>query len=151
MIGQFPLATARKATARGLPLFASATLLAGLASQPTLAQETPEAQFKKTCWGCHSVDPNAGPRQGPNLHGVYGRASGQIAGYKYSDALAGAHLTWDEATLDRWLTNPAVLVPGTVMMYRQADPEKRKLIISYLKSLGASGEGQTQGSAAASK
>jgi cytochrome c len=95
-----------------------------------------EDQFNKACGVCHTAEPNAPARQGPNLRGVYGRASGTLDGFKYSDALAGAHLTWDDATLDRWLTNPAALVPGAVMMYRQRDPEKRAQIIAYLKSVG---------------
>ena len=71
------------------------------------------------------------------MRGVYGRASAQMAGFEYSDALASAHLTWDDATLDRWLSNPTALVPGTVMPYRQRDQEKRAQIIAYLKSLGS--------------
>jgi cytochrome c len=97
-----------------------------------------EDMFKKACGVCHTVEPNAPAHQGPNLRGVYGRASAQMAGFKYSEALAGAHLTWDDATLDRWLTNPTALVPGTVMPYRQRDQEKRAQIIAYLKSLGSS-------------
>ena len=61
-----------------------------------------------------------------------------------------AHLTWNEENLDRWITNAQKMVPGAVMMYRQADPEKRKLVISYLKTLGASGQGQAQESTAKS-
>ena len=150
MIGQFPLATARQATARGLPLFA-ATLLAGLASRPSLAQETPEAQFKKSCGTCHAAEHGAAPRQGPNLWGVYGRQSGKADGFHYSDALAAANLTWNEENLDRWITNAQKMVPGAVMMYRQGDPEKRKLVIAYLKTLGASGQAQNQESPAKSK
>ena len=151
MIGQFPFVAARKAAARSLFLFAAAMLLAALASGPSRAQETPEAQFKKSCGTCHAAEPGAAPRQGPNLWGVYGRQSGKADGFHYSDALAAARLTWNEETLDRWIANAKKVVPGTVMMYRQADPERRKLVISYLKTLGASGQGQPQGSPAASK
>jgi cytochrome c len=112
-------------------------LLAVMTGLPAAAQEQPaEEQFKKACGICHSVDLNAPARQGPHLWGIYGRAAGQTPGFKYSDALAKAELVWNEETLDRWLTNSGQLVPGTTMMYRQRDPEKRQQIISYLKTLG---------------
>ena len=61
--------------------------------------------------------------------------AGKIAEFKYSEVLAKADLTWDEATLDRWIEDAATVQPGTTMAYRQRDPEKRKLIITYLKTL----------------
>ena len=42
---------------------------------------------------------------------------------------------WTEETLDHWIENAQAYVPGTNMMYRQAKPERRQLIIAYLKSL----------------
>lgn len=110
-----------------------------LAGAPALAADggSGEEQFKKACTVCHVAAPDALPRQGPNLWGVYGRASAQVTGFKYSPALSGAKLTWDDVTLDKWLSNPAALVPGAVMAYRQRDAEKRAQIIAYLKTLGS--------------
>jgi len=95
-----------------------------------------EAQFKKSCGTCHTVDPNAPPRQGPNLFGVVGRPAGSLAGFKYSPAfLAGKDgIVWDEANIDRWITDPQAMIPGVVMLYKQADPEKRHLVIEFLKT-----------------
>ncbi len=109
-----------------------------LADAPALAEDGApgEEQFKKACAVCHVAAPDAPPRQGPNLWGVYGRASARAPGFKYSPALSGAKLTWDDVTLDKWLTNPAALVPGAVMAYRQRDADKRAQIIAYLKTLG---------------
>jgi hypothetical protein len=42
-------------------------------------------------------------------------------------------LAWDEATLDRWLTNPSALVPGTKMFFKLDDPQARADVIAYLK------------------
>ena len=127
-------------------------VLAACFHDKSLAQDdSPEAQFKKSCGTCHAAERGAPPRQGPNLWGVYGRQSGKADGFHYSDALAAAHLTWNDDTLDRWITNARKMVPGTVMMYRQADPEKRRLAIAYLKTLGASAQGQSQESPAKSK
>src|SRR5208282_974933 len=38
------------------------------------------AQFLTSCGTCHSTEPGAPPRQGPNLFGVYGRKAGTLEG-----------------------------------------------------------------------
>ena len=95
-----------------------------------------EAQFKKSCGVCHVAAADGAPRQGPNLFGVVGRAAGGVADFKYSPAFTkgSAGIMWDEATLDRWLADPQSVIPGAVMLYKQADPEKRHLVIEYLKT-----------------
>lgn len=95
-----------------------------------------EAQFKKSCGTCHVAAADAGPRQGPSLFGVVGRKAGSLPGFSYSAAfLAGdSGIVWDEGTLDRWLTDPQALIPGAIMLYKQADPDKRRLVIEYLKT-----------------
>ena len=45
------------------------------------------------------------------------------------------YLTWTEDNLDRWLTNPSILVPGTKMFFKLDDPQARADIIAYLKEL----------------
>ena len=67
--------------------------------------------------------------------GVVGRRAGSVEGYSYSTALKNSNLTWDEATLDSWLTNPSALVPGTKMFFKIDDPQARSDIIAYLKEL----------------
>lgn len=100
-----------------------------------------EAQFKKSCGTCHTVDAGALLRQGPHLNAILGRPAGTLAEFpRYSPALraaGAAGLVWSEEKLDIWLTNPGAMVAGVTMPYRQADPDKRKLVIAYLKSLGA--------------
>jgi cytochrome c len=49
--------------------------------------------------------------------------------------LKNSGLTWDEATLDRWLTNPSALVPGTKMFFKIDDAQARADVIAYLKQL----------------
>ncbi len=101
--------------------------------------EAAKAQFLKSCGTCHTVEKGAPVRQGPNLATAFGRKAGSLEEFpKYSDALkrAGAGgLVWTEDKLDQWITNAGLLVPGATMPYRQADPDKRKLVIEYLKSL----------------
>jgi cytochrome c len=65
---------------------------------------------------------------------VVGRPSGSVAGFTYSPAMKKAGLTWTEAQLDKWLTRPAGLVPGTSMVFAGLpNPDDRKAVIAYLK------------------
>jgi cytochrome c len=64
---------------------------------------------------------------------VVGRHAASIADYAYSPALKNSGLTWDEATLNRWLINPSALVPGTKMFFKIDDAQSRADIIAYLK------------------
>jgi cytochrome c len=96
--------------------------------------EAGKTVFNK-CKACHS-DVAGQNKIGPSLFGVVGRPSGSIAGFKYSDAMTNAKLTWDAATLDKWLTKPSELVKGTKMVFpglpNQAD---RDNVIAYLSTL----------------
>lgn len=84
------------------------------------------------CQACHSIDQND---LGPKHRGVVGRRAGSLEDYSYSTALKNSGLTWDEATLDRWLTNPSALAPGTKMFFKIGDPKARADIIAYLNEL----------------
>jgi cytochrome c len=55
--------------------------------------------------------------------------------FKYSEALQKAKVTWDEATLDKWLTDTESVAPDNDMSFRVSNQEERAAIISYLKSL----------------
>jgi len=82
------------------------------------------------CAACHSIDEND---IGPRHRGVVGRAAASLPDYAYSAALKRSGLTWDEITLDRWLTNPSALVPGTKMFFKIDDAQSRADIIAYLE------------------
>ena len=89
--------------------------------------------FSRQCGTCHVAVADTGPRQGPNLFGVYGRPAGTLPGFKYTGKYAASGIVWNETTLDTYLTNPQAMIPGAVMAYRQADPEIRHTIIAWLK------------------
>lgn len=87
----------------------------------------------QTCTGCHSVAPDGRSAAGPNLYGVMGRQAGSLEGYSFSDAFASSKITWDEATLDGFLADPAGYVPGSEMLAGAVpDTQARKAIIAYL-------------------
>lgn len=88
------------------------------------------------CAVCHTATKDGPARMGPNLWGVFGAAAAGKQSFGYSPALKAAGLTWDEATLDKWLTRPAALVPGTHMAFPgQPDAAKRKELIGFLRTL----------------
>ena len=91
------------------------------------------AQVYNTCGICHSFDKNG---QGPRHAGVFGRTAGSVPDYAYSPALKKSGIVWSEETLDRWLTDPSALVPGTKMFYRLKSPQDRADVIEYLKEKG---------------
>src|SRR6266513_757954 len=72
---------------------------------PAEGQSAPEGQalFERRCTGCHALDSD---HEGPRLRGVVGRAAGSVKTFQYSDALKNAKHTWNEANLDKWLTDP---------------------------------------------
>ena len=114
-----------------------AALLGTAASTSALAADAEAGHtfFKSQCSVCHS--PVAGKNAvGPSLFGIVGRKSGQIEGFHYSAANKAANLTWDEATLDKYLTSPKTVVPGTIMTYAGIkDATKRADVIAYLATL----------------
>ncbi len=91
--------------------------------------------FKRQCATCHTLSATEPPRQGPSLAGVVGRKAGSVAGFKYSAGFGKADWSWDADRLDAWLTNPQAMIPGTIMVYRQANPATRKLIVAYLQGV----------------
>jgi cytochrome c len=87
------------------------------------------------CAACHSIEPGKNG-VGPSLAGVFGGKAGSVAGFNYSPANKASGLTWDEATLDTYLTAPMKMIPGTKMSYAgMGDAAQRQAVIAYLKTL----------------
>jgi cytochrome c len=104
---------------------------ASLASVNTLIGDPGRGKtLYQACEACHSIDEND---LGPRHRGVVGRRAGSVADYAYSTALKNSGLTWDEPTLDRWLTSPSDLVPGTKMFFQISEAQNRADIIAFLE------------------
>ena len=110
--------------------YSSAVSAAGQAGSgdPKRGQEL----FQKRCTSCHNLDRE---KEGPRLRGVFGRKSGSIASFNYSDALKAANKTWDADSLDKWLTDTDKFIPDNDMNLSLKRPDERADIIAYLKQL----------------
>jgi alcohol dehydrogenase (cytochrome c) len=94
-----------------------------------------QVAFENQCSICHTTV--AGKNGfGPSLAKVFGRRAGELAGFKYSAALANADLVWDAPTLDAFLASSTTKVPGTAMSVSITDSGVRANVIAYLATLG---------------
>ena len=89
-----------------------------------------KAVFEKRCTRCHAMEAD---REGPRLAGVYGRKAGSVPGFTYSAGLKNLGLTWNDATLERWLSDPDMVVPDNNMSISVPKAEERRDLIAYLK------------------
>jgi cytochrome c len=114
----------------------AALLLAGSATAAPAADPAAGQQiFKAQCGICHSVAAGVNG-VGPTLFGVIGRRSGSVPGFNYTADHKKLDVTWDAATLDKYLTNPRAMVPDTTMIYAGLkDDDQRADLIAYLETL----------------
>ncbi len=93
-----------------------------LSSVGTAAAQTGDATkgeraFKQLCTTCHTVDKGGRNGVGPNLFGFLGRKAGTIDGFKFSEAMTGSGIVWDEKTLSEYLKDPKGRIPGNKMVF----------------------------------
>jgi cytochrome c len=112
-------------------LLAAALVVAVAASGASAADAAHGKQVFATCAACHSDKPDA---IGPSLRGVYGRKSGALEDFRYSNAMMRANLTWDEANLRAYIKDPQATVKGNRMPFGGlSDPKDIDDVIAYLK------------------
>lgn len=112
------------------------SLLFLASAAPAMAQDAAAGAvvYKQRCSTCHTITPGQRHGVGPNLAGVAGRRAASTD-FNYSAALKGAGLTWNAATLDRFLAAPSKVVPGTRMLIPITDPKQRADLVAYLTTL----------------
>lgn len=119
-----------RSIAVALPIIAM-SYAAGLAQDPS---DAGQIAFNTHCRQCHTTREGEN-RLGPSMYGIFGAKAGQVEGFaNYSGSLQ-ENITWDEATLDKFIANPVSVAPNTNMIYPGvADAAERKKIIEFLRA-----------------
>jgi len=131
-------ATTTSAPAAAPPTLTDAQKKALLAQLPAAYQAADlsngEAKFA-LCRSCHTTAQGGDDMTGPNLWGIFGRKAGSKAGFTYSDDLKNAGWTWDADRIDKWITNPRAVLPGTKMTFiGMPDANDRRDVVAFLKT-----------------
>jgi len=115
--------------------FAAAALTAADAA-PRGEVRRGERAFQK-CYACHSVRAGETGLSGPNLRGIIGRRVATERGFDYSPALralARRHSRWTPRLLDRFITDPERVAPGTSMSFHgMPNARERTDLIVWLR------------------
>ncbi len=129
-----------------MKLTASAALILLACALPAQAQDAAagEKVFVQ-CRACHQVGETAKNGVGPLLNGLFGRQSGTIDGYNYSEANKKSGITWDEVVFAEYIKDPRAKIPGTKMIYAGLKDEKRiQDLIAFLKQYDKAGKKAAQ-------
>jgi cytochrome c oxidase subunit 2 len=80
---------------------------------------------KAGCTACHTISGTAAQSAGgPNLTHFASR-----------ECFAGCSLTRTDANIDRWLTDPAAVKPGSFMPNYHLTQDEKDALVAYLQSL----------------
>ena len=145
-------------------LVSSIFIFSGLGEGSEAAAQVPQVGdlihgklfFQQNCALCHAD--NLGPgntvnvQRGPSLMGIFGRPAGSGSNFSYTKALGESGLTWNPASLDRFLKSPTTTVPGTAMPIPVPNAGDRLAVIAYLSTLKVpAGVSPARGSASSPK
>jgi cytochrome c len=115
-------------------LFALCVACPAIAMNPARGQPLEPPKTWATCAACHAAEGSGSI--GPTLRGVAGRKAGSVPGFGYSRAMKSAGITWDDASLAAFITDPQHAVPGNRMPFTGIpDPAEVAELVRYLKTL----------------
>jgi cytochrome c len=127
----------RLQTAAGWALITVVSVAGALSPTPVRAAGDAAAGkqvYATRCLGCHG-DLKTTSTLGPNLTGIVGRKAGTGESGVHSRALIESGITWDEASLRKFLAGPTKLVPGTNMPVDVPDAQQIDDVVAYLRTL----------------
>lgn len=122
-------------------MFRSTLALAGIAALltvsagPVLADGDPKKgkRVYNKCKSCHELTKTRN-KIGPHLVGIFGRKAASVDGYKYSSAMRKSDITWDEKSIEEYVTKPKKFIPGNKMTFAGLKkPKQRADLIAYMK------------------
>jgi len=87
------------------------------------------------CASCHTFDKGGTTGTGPNLWNIVGRDVASVSGFGYTGALQAAGGRWTYERLDAYLKNSQDYIPGTSMVQRFPQDDRRVDILAYLATL----------------
>ena len=125
---------------RALMVGAMLLVAPGLASAQDL--EAGQRSFNK-CRACHQVGEGAKNLVGPTLNGLFGRKSGSVEGYTYTEANKNSGIVWDEAVFAEYIKDPKAKIPGTKMVFAGIKSDKEIAdLTAFLKQYDPAGKKQ---------
>ena len=99
-----------------------------------------EKSFNK-CRACHQVGETAKNIVGPVLNGLFGRKSGTIEGFNYTDANKNSGIEWNDAIFAEYIKDPKAKIPGTKMAFAGIKNDQEiKDLTAFLKQFGKDGK-----------
>jgi cytochrome c len=117
---------------KNLLLAVGAAFLFGSGAASAADPEAGAKVFKK-CAACHTLEQGK-KKVGPSLFGIIGRKAGGMEGFNYSKQMRESGVTWDEATLNKYLEDPKGYIKGNRMSFAGLKkPADREDVIAYLK------------------
>ena len=87
------------------------------------------------CIACHTTEKGVNG-VGPSLAGIVGSRAGDVEGFRFSGPMKRSGIIWNADTLNKYIANPQLVVPGNRMPYSgMQDAEMRAALVKYLETL----------------